>query len=97
MAPRRPLLVIVVFLAGLAAGAALAYRPVEDQPGLQPHPRTRAGHRPESSGIVSLTNVEQVQADERKGYQRYAAGVAGLVLAFLVVLLVSRGLPGLLL
>jgi capsular polysaccharide biosynthesis protein len=96
VAPRRPLLVSVVFLLGLGAAAALAIvlskinvvfnhaRELEQATGL------------EVVGIISLSNLDQVEAQERRSYQRYAAAVAGLVVAFLLVLLFSRGVPGLL-
>ena len=96
VAPRRPMLIIVVFLLGIAAAAALAYVLSKMNPVFN-HVREleQITARP-VLGVVSLTNAEALQADERKGYRRYAAAAAGLVVAFLLVLLVSHDLPRLL-
>ena len=96
VAPRRPMLIIVVFLLGVAAAAALAYVLSKMNPVFN-HVREleQITARP-VLGVVSLTNAEALQADERKGYRRYAAAAAGLVVAFLLVLLVSHDLPSLL-
>jgi polysaccharide chain length determinant protein (PEP-CTERM system associated) len=96
VAPKRPMLVIAVFMLGLGAAAALAYVLSKINPVFN-HSREleQVTGRP-VLGVVSLTNAEQVQADEQKSYRRYAAAATGLVLTFAVVLLVSRDLPGLL-
>ena len=96
VAPRRPLLVVLVFVAGLGAGAALAYVLSKVNPVFN-HTREleQITGRP-VLGVVTLTNVDQVQADERKSYRRYAVAATALLLAFGAVLLVSRDLPSLL-
>jgi polysaccharide chain length determinant protein (PEP-CTERM system associated) len=96
VAPRRPLLIFAVFVLGVAAAGVLAYVLSKMNPVFN-HMREleQITARP-VLGVVSLTNAEDVQADERMGYRRYAAAAAGLVLAFLLVLLASRELPSLL-
>ena len=96
VAPRRPMLIIAVFMLGLGAAAALAYALSKMNPVFN-HVREleQITARP-VLGVVSMTNAEDVRADDRKSYRRYAAAAAGLVLALLVVLLVSRDLPSLL-
>jgi polysaccharide chain length determinant protein (PEP-CTERM system associated) len=96
VAPRRPLLILLVFGMGLAAGAALAYVLSKVHPVFNHALELEKITGRPVLGAVSLTNVDQVHADERKGYLRFAAVAAGLVLALAVVLLVSRDLPSLL-
>jgi polysaccharide chain length determinant protein (PEP-CTERM system associated) len=96
VAPRRPLLILVVFIVGLGAGAALAYILSRINPVFTHTLELEKITGRPVLGAVSLTNIDEVRADERKSYLRYAAAAAALVLALVVVLLVSRDLPSLL-
>ena len=97
VAPRRPLLVVAVFMLGLVAGAALAYVLSKINPVFN-HTREleQVTGRP-VLGVVSLTNAEEVQRRRAQGLPAFdAAATPACVLAFVVVLLVSRDLPSLL-
>lgn len=96
VAPKRTLLVVAVFLAGIGLGGALAYVLSKIHPVFN-HTREleQVTGRP-VLGVVSLTNLEEFQATARRGYIGFGAAATGLVLACVVVLLVSRGLPNLL-
>jgi hypothetical protein len=96
VAPKRPLLIIAVFVLGVAAAGALAYVLSKMNPVFNHVRELEEITARTVLGVVSLTNAEDVRTDERMGYRRYAAAVAGLVLAFVLVLLVSRDLPSLL-
>ena len=96
VAPRRQLLIIAVFVVGLGAGAALAYLMSKVNPVFNHTLELEKITGRPVLGVVTLTNVDQIHVDERKSYLRYATAAAGLVLALVVVLLVSRDLPNLL-
>jgi polysaccharide chain length determinant protein (PEP-CTERM system associated) len=90
VAPRRPVLISLVLLAGIGAGAALAYLLSKLNP-VFVHSRDLekiTGH--EVLGVVSLTTFETYQATARKAYYRYAALAVALLLTFLVVLIFSQ-------
>ncbi len=92
VAPRRPLLVFLVFLAGISVGAALAYVLSKLNPVFN-HSREleQITGRP-VLGVVSLTNFGQLQAATRMGYVTYAAVASVLLVACLVLLLISNGM-----
>jgi polysaccharide chain length determinant protein (PEP-CTERM system associated) len=96
VAPKRPLLIIAVFVLGVAAAGALAYGLSKMNPVFNHVRELEEITARTVLGVVSRTIAEDVRTDERMGYRRYAAAVAGLVLAFVLVLLVSRDLPSLL-
>jgi len=89
--PKRPILIAIVFLAGLALGAALAFLLHKL------HPVFNHSHEVESKtglpvlGVVSYTLLESYQAAMRSSYKKLAVAVVGLLLAFVVVLVISRG------
>ncbi len=90
VAPRRPVLISLVLLAGIGAGAALAYLLSKLNP-VFVHSRDLekiTGH--EVLGVVSLTTFETYQAAAKKAYYRYAALAVALLLTFLVVLIFSQ-------
>ena len=81
-------------VAGLAAAAALAFVLSRVNPVFNHTRELELVTGREVLGVVSLTNLEQVQAEERQGYRRFAFAGGGLAVAFVAALLLSRSLPG---
>jgi polysaccharide chain length determinant protein (PEP-CTERM system associated) len=94
VAPKRPLLILGVFVASLMAAAALAFVLSRVNPVFNHTRELELVTGREVLGVVSLTNLEQVQAEERQSYRRFAFAGGGLAVAFVAVLLISRSLPG---
>jgi polysaccharide chain length determinant protein (PEP-CTERM system associated) len=96
VSPKRPLLVLLVFVLGIGAGAVLAYGLSKLNPVFN-HSRDleeATGHT--VLGVVSLTNFDQFQLATHRGYLRFAAVAAGLVITFMGMLLISQRMPDLL-
>jgi polysaccharide chain length determinant protein (PEP-CTERM system associated) len=96
VAPRRPLLVILVFIAAIGAGAAAAYVLSKINPVFNHIAELEKVTGRPVLGVVTLTNADQLQAEDRSSYMRYAVAATGLLLVFIVVLVFSRDLPSLL-
>ena len=86
VAPKRPLLVSVVFLGSLGLGAGLAWALSKLNPVFNHSRELEQITGLPVLGVVSLTDLEQVHARERRGYFGYAAVAGGLVLTFGVVM-----------
>jgi polysaccharide chain length determinant protein (PEP-CTERM system associated) len=87
VAPNRPMLITLVFLASLGLGAGLAWVLSKLNPVFnRSHELEQITGLP-VLGSVTLTGLDQVVAHNRRGYLRYAATAGALFLAFGAVLI----------
>jgi hypothetical protein len=87
VAPNRPGLFTVVFVASLGLGVALAWSLSKLNPVFNHSRELELITGLPVLGCVSLTGLEQILARERRSYFHYAAVAGALVVAFGVVLL----------
>jgi polysaccharide chain length determinant protein (PEP-CTERM system associated) len=86
VAPNRPILVSLVFVASLGFGAALAWLMSKLNPVFNHTRELEQITGLPVLGSVSLTGLEEVQARERRGYLRYAAVAGSLLVTFGTIL-----------
>ncbi len=89
VAPRRPLLVALMFFGGLALGAALAYVLSKLNPVFNHSRELEKVTGLPVLGVVSLTWLDQYQQATRAGLLRYGAVAASLFLAFAALMAVQ--------
>jgi polysaccharide chain length determinant protein (PEP-CTERM system associated) len=93
VAPKRPLLVSLVFLAGLGCAVALAYALGKVNPVFTQSRELERVTGREVLGVVSLTTFDDYRAAARRSHFRYGAMAAALLLAFIAMFLVSYAAP----
>jgi polysaccharide chain length determinant protein (PEP-CTERM system associated) len=96
VAPKRPLLVALVFLAGIAGGAALAWLLSKFNPVFNHSRELEEITKYPVLGVVSLSTLKEFHVAVRQSYLRFGAVAAGLVFTFLALLIVSQRIPNLL-
>jgi polysaccharide chain length determinant protein (PEP-CTERM system associated) len=92
VAPKRPRLIFLVFMAGIGLGAGLAYLRAKLNPVFNHQRELEEVTGLPVFGEVSLTSLDKQQATIRRGYLLYSATAVGLVVACVLVFLIQTNL-----
>ena len=92
VAPNRPRLIFLVLVAGIGLGARLAYLLARLKPVFHHQRDLEAITGLPVFGEVSLTWLDRHNVAVRRGYLLFSASVAGLIAAWVLVLLLQMNL-----